>query len=218
MSMLKDRLWVAKYAPSNFDETIMPHSMKNKMLEYIETKNIPNLGVFGPAGTGKTSSMRALLNQLEVDSGDIMFINASDINSVDAVRNIIKPFAMSMSINQELPIRFVFLDECLSENEKVRFGTVDDWIGIALKDLKPNTDYPIISINMETGELENDIGNIISDKDDNIYEVELEDGRIIELNSKHPFLVKDHNGKIIEKTIDDGLLVGDLIITLNDNI
>ena len=65
----------------------------------------------GPAGTGKTSSMRALLNQLNVDSGDIMFVNASDINSVDAVRNIIKPFAMSMSINEELPIRFVFLDE-----------------------------------------------------------------------------------------------------------
>ena len=89
----------------------MPDSMKEKMLEYIKTKEIPNIGAFGPAGTGKTSSMRALLNQLNVDSGDIMFVNASDINSVDAVRNIIKPFAMSMSINEELPIRFVFLDE-----------------------------------------------------------------------------------------------------------
>src|SRR5574344_321680 len=111
MSNLKDQLWVAKYAPNDFSETIMPDSMKEKMLEYIKTKEIPNIGAFGPAGTGKTSSMRALLNQLNVDSGDIMFVNASDINSVDAVRNIIKPFAMSMSINEELPIRFVFLDE-----------------------------------------------------------------------------------------------------------
>ncbi len=111
MSNLKDQLWVAKYAPNDFSETIMPDSMKEKMLEYIKTKEIPNIGAFGPAGTGKTSSMRALLNQLKVDSGDIMFVNASDINSVDAVRNIIKPFAMSMSINEELPIRFVFLDE-----------------------------------------------------------------------------------------------------------
>ena len=111
MSNLKDQLWVAKYAPNDFSETIMPDSMKEKMLEYIKTKEIPNIGAFGPAGTGKTSSMRALLNQLKVDSGDIMFVNASDINSVDAVRNIIKPFAMSMSINEELPIRFIFLDE-----------------------------------------------------------------------------------------------------------
>lgn len=111
MSNLKDQLWVAKYAPNDFSETIMPDSMKEKMMEYIKTKEIPNIGAFGPAGTGKTSSMRALLNQLNVDSGDIMFVNASDINSVDAVRNIIKPFAMSMSINEELPIRFVFLDE-----------------------------------------------------------------------------------------------------------
>lgn len=111
MSNLKDQLWVAKYAPNDFSETIMPESMKEKMLEYIKTKEIPNIGAFGPAGTGKTSSMRALLNQLKVDSGDIMFVNASDINSVDAVRNIIKPFAMSMSINEELPIRFIFLDE-----------------------------------------------------------------------------------------------------------
>ena len=108
MSNLKDQLWVAKYAPNDFSETIMPDSMKEKMMEYIKTKEIPNIGAFGPAGTGKTSSMRALLNQLNVDSGDIMFVNASDINSVDAVRNIIKPFAMSMSINEELHIRFVF--------------------------------------------------------------------------------------------------------------
>lgn len=111
MSNLRDRLWVAKYAPKNFDETIMPIEIKAKMQEYVKTRNIPNLLFAGPSGTGKTSSATALLNQLKVDSGDIMFVNASDINSVDAVRNIIKPFAMSMSINDELPIRFVFLDE-----------------------------------------------------------------------------------------------------------
>lgn len=108
---LKDTLWIAKYAPKNFSETIMPKEMKKKILEFVRTKKIPNLGLFGPAGTGKTTSGRVLLDELGVDPGDIMFINASDVNSVDSVRNIIKPFVMSMSSNQELPIRFVFLDE-----------------------------------------------------------------------------------------------------------
>jgi DNA polymerase III delta prime subunit len=112
LSNLKDRLWVAKYAPKNFDETVMPDEIKIKMKEFVATKNIPNILFAGPPGTGKTSSAKALLSQLNVDSGDIMFVNASDINSIDAVRNIIKPFAMSMSSNSDLPIRFILLDEC----------------------------------------------------------------------------------------------------------
>jgi len=214
MSNLRDKLWIAKYAPTSLDETIMSAEIKTKMEEMVRTQDIPNLGFFGSAGTGKTSTGKVLLDVLDVDPGDIMFVNASDVNSVDAVRNMIKPFAMSMSINQDLPIRFVFLDECLSENEKVRVGTVDDWNGIALKDLKPNTDYPIVSMNMATGELENDSGNIISDKIDEVYEVELEDGRVIELNGKHPFLVKNADGDLVEQSIVDGLKEGDSIVVL----
>lgn len=111
MSNLRDKLWVAKYAPENLDDTIMSENIKDKMEYIVKHRDIPNLLFAGPPGTGKTTSARVLLNSLGVDSGDIMFINASDVNSVDAVRNMIKPFAMSMSINQELPIRFIFLDE-----------------------------------------------------------------------------------------------------------
>ncbi|RLC45035.1 MAG: hypothetical protein DRH57_08695 [Candidatus Cloacimonadota bacterium] len=111
MSNLRDKLWIAKYAPTNLDETIMSDEIKTKMEEMVRTKDIPNLGFFGSAGTGKTTTGKVLLDVLDVDPGDIMFVNASDVNSVDAVRNMIKPFAMSMSINQDLPIRFVFLDE-----------------------------------------------------------------------------------------------------------
>jgi len=111
MSNLKDRLWVAKYAPKTLDETIMTDTIKAKMEDIVRTRDIPNLLFAGPAGTGKTTTGKVLLDALGVDSGDIMFVNASDINSVDAVRNMIKPFAMSMSINRDLPIRFIFLDE-----------------------------------------------------------------------------------------------------------
>jgi len=108
---LKDRLWVAKYAPTTFKETLMPKYIKDKMLDYIETKDIPNLLFAGPAGTGKTTSGKVLLEALKVEDEDLLFINASDINSVDDVRNIIRPFAMSMSSNEDLPVKFIFLDE-----------------------------------------------------------------------------------------------------------
>jgi DNA polymerase III delta prime subunit len=214
---VENNLWVAKYAPKNLKDLILEKNIKEKFEYYIKTKEIPNIGLFGPQGTGKTSTGKVLLNELNVDKSDVLFLNASDINNVDSVRDIIKPFAMSMSSNSELPLRFIFLDECLSENEKVRVGTIDDWKAIPLKELKPNMDYPIVSFNMETGEIENDIGNIISDKEDEIYEVELEDGRCIELNAKHPFLVKNEKEKIVEKTILDGLSVGDDIVVLDNN-
>ena len=108
---LKDQLWVAKYAPKTLEDTIMSSEIKKKIKEFVKTKQLPNLLFSGPAGTGKTTTGKVLLEQLGVDSSDVMFVNASDINSIDAVRNQIKPFAMSMSSNMDLPIRFVFLDE-----------------------------------------------------------------------------------------------------------
>jgi hypothetical protein len=107
----------------------------------------------------------------------------------------------------------LLLDECLDENEEVLVGTVDNYTPMKLADMEFNKEYPVVSFNMETGELENDIGSIISDKDDEIYEVELEDGRVIRLNSKHPFIVQMEDGTFAEKTLSDGLSVGDEVVS-----
>ena len=60
-------------------------------------------------------------------------------------------------------------------------------------------------MNIETGKLENDICVIISEKEDDLYEVTLEDGRKIRVTVDHPFMIKDSNGNFIEKTINEGL-------------
>ena len=102
----------------------------------------------------------------------------------------------------------------MEENEKVRVGTVDSWIGVSLKDLEFDTEYPIVSFNLDTGLLENDIGTIISDKNDEVYELILEDGRTIIVNEKHPFIVRDKNGKLIQKSLFDGLDETDDIVVI----
>lgn len=108
---IKNALWIAKYAPTTIEDSVLSDGIKTKFREIVAKKDLPNLGLFGPAGTGKTSSALAMLKDLGVDREDILFLNASNTNSIDAIRNIIEPFVMSYSSNEELPIRVVILDE-----------------------------------------------------------------------------------------------------------
>ena len=107
----------------------------------------------------------------------------------------------------------LLMEECLSEHEKIRVGTVDNWEAVPLSEFEFDKEYPIISFNMETGCFENDVGSIISDKEDELYEVELDDNSKIVLNSKHPFIV-NHEGKFVQKTIEDGLSVDDVVVKM----
>lgn len=84
-------LWTEKYRPSNVDEYVFKNpAFKAKMEEWIATGDIPHIGLFGPAGTGKTSAIKVLLNGLIengfVDPSDVTTLNMSD-EGMDAVRD-----------------------------------------------------------------------------------------------------------------------------------
>lgn len=205
-------LWVEKYRPSTIDECILPQRIKDSLIKMGETGNIQNYSAVGLAGSGKTSSARALCEELGID---YLLINMSAESGVDTVRTKIINYASTMSFSSNY--KTIILDECLEENEKVRVGTVDDWKAVALKDLKRDVVYPIVSFNMDNGTFENDTGSIISDKTDIVYDVIFESGRHVKVNGKHPFIVLndqsyvDSNDNVIvdhsfnEKSIDDGL-------------
>ena len=83
-------LWTEKYRPGTVDEYVFKNpAFKQKMLEWIETGEIPHIGFFGPAGTGKTTAIKVLINGLVengfVDPSDVTILNMSD-EGMDAVR------------------------------------------------------------------------------------------------------------------------------------
>ena len=98
-------LWVEKYRPSSLDTYIGNEHLKNKVKLYLESEDVPHLLLYGKAGTGKTTLAKIITNKIDCDC---LYINASDENNVDNVRNKIKTFASSIGFK---PLKVVILDE-----------------------------------------------------------------------------------------------------------
>ena len=204
---IKDYLWVEKYRPTHVKDIVLPAKFSKFFGDIVKNGETPNLLLHSSVpGSGKTALSKALVNDLNADH---LYINISSESGIDTLRGSISNFAMTKSITMRPKV--VIMDECLHENEKIRVGTVNDWKAVALKDLEKDTAYPIVSMNMETMELENDYGCVVSDKTDELYEVKTGSGKTIILNSKHPFIVNGENGKLSQKSIDDGLSIGEHI-------
>jgi replication factor C small subunit len=80
--------------------------LKEKVKVYLESEDVPHLLLFGKAGTGKTTLAKIVVNNIDCD---YMYINASDENKVDDVRNKIKTFASSVGFKS---LKVIILDEC----------------------------------------------------------------------------------------------------------
>lgn len=92
-------LWYMKHRPSSIEDYIFNNpSHEQAVKQFIATKTIPHIMLIGPAGTGKTTLAKILIEScIEQDylDIDVLKLNASDTNSVDDVRNLIYPHITS---------------------------------------------------------------------------------------------------------------------------
>ena len=102
---MSNSLWVEKYRPDTLEGYVGNEHILEKVKIYIQNEDVPHLLLYGQAGTGKTTLAKIITNQIDCD---LMYINASDENSVDAVRDKIRGFASSMGFRKW---KVIILDE-----------------------------------------------------------------------------------------------------------
>jgi replication factor C small subunit len=105
MSRKEHTLWVEKYRSQNLDSYVGNETIKNTISKYLEQNDIQNFLFYGPAGTGKTTLAKLIVNSLDCD---YMYINASDERGIDTIRDKVSGFASVASFK---PLKVVILDE-----------------------------------------------------------------------------------------------------------
>jgi len=102
-------LWVEKYRPGTLNGYVFrDEHQKIQIQQWIKDGSIPHLLLSGNAGIGKTTLARILFNELEINSFDIMEINASRENNAETIRDKITNFVQMIPFG---PFKVVLLDE-----------------------------------------------------------------------------------------------------------
>ena len=98
-------LWIEKYRSQTLEQYIGNDAVKSRISDCIASNDIPHFIFSGTAGTGKTTLAKLIVNNIKCD---YIYLNASDENGIDMIREKVKGFASSATFN---PLKVVILDE-----------------------------------------------------------------------------------------------------------
>ena len=106
MTEINNMLWVEKYRPKTLSDCILPIDLKKIFEGVAKEGSVPNMLLYGKAGTGKTTVARALAKDV---GSEYILINCSEENGIDTLRTKIRQYASTVSLNGNHKI--VILDE-----------------------------------------------------------------------------------------------------------
>lgn len=101
----KHTLWVEKYRPDALEGYLGNEDFITSLDNWIAKNDFPNLLLYGPPGTGKTTAAKLIVKNIKCDN---LYLNCSDENGIETIRDTVKQFASSASFK---PLKVVILDE-----------------------------------------------------------------------------------------------------------
>jgi len=112
---IENSLWVEKYRPKTLSEYVFSNAQQKLQIEkWVKDQDIPHILASGPAGTGKSTIAYVLINELNIDPYDVLWINASRERNIDTMRDRITSFVSTIPFGK---MRIVVLDEADGLNQ-----------------------------------------------------------------------------------------------------
>ena len=94
-----------KYRPTTLKNFVGNENLKSQIQHFLDQNDIVNMLFYGPAGSGKTTLAKLIIQNLDCDH---ILINASDERGIETIRDKVSSFAMSATFK---PLKIVILDE-----------------------------------------------------------------------------------------------------------
>jgi len=138
-----NNLWVEKYRPKALGDFVISDNNKPLIESFKTKKEIPNLLFLGTPGLGKTTLAKILVN--DILDCQYLYINASDENGIDTIRNKVTSFAQTKSFDGK--IKVIILDETdgLSlDAQRALRNTMEEFAKITRFILTANYKYRVI--------------------------------------------------------------------------
>jgi replication factor C small subunit len=105
MEKKENTLFVERFRPTTLEHFVGNQTVKETLQKYLDQGDIQNFIFYATPGTGKTTLAKIIVKNLDCD---YLYINASDENGIDTIREKVKGFASSASWKG---IKVVILDE-----------------------------------------------------------------------------------------------------------
>ena len=115
--------WVEKYRPNRLSEIVGQEKIVNSLINIFEGGSFPHLLFYGGSGSGKTSTILAVLNDYFGTKKKLMVmrLDASDDRGINSVREEIKGFAEKKNYFTK-GIKVIILDEADSMTFDAQFA------------------------------------------------------------------------------------------------
>ena len=130
--------WIEKYRPQKLDDIMHQEEIKRMLKQTIKTGQLQHLLLYGPAGTGKTSTILAVARELygpKYYKNRTVELNASDERGIGIVRNKIGRLAKTSNGKVDKnypspPYKIIILDEAdamTNEAQSALRKTMEDY-------------------------------------------------------------------------------------------
>tara|TARA_R110000868_G_scaffold243770_3_gene499794 strand:+ start:16658 stop:17572 length:915 start_codon:yes stop_codon:yes gene_type:complete len=138
-----NNLLIEKYRPHTLDDIVLSEDVRKTLLSFKDKQEIPSLIFLGNPGIGKTSLAKILVK--DILQCQYLYINASDENGIDTIRNKVVSFAQTKSIDGK--IKVIILDEAdalSGEAQRALRNTMEEYSGVTRFILTGNYQYKLI--------------------------------------------------------------------------